>query len=246
MSNSDKNSGLNQIRDDHFAKPWLGATLMELVTYIADFSEAGIEYVASGTEESPRDGLIVLFAHGLMLNAVSAGALGVRGSQLREPTATDIPIEVLRSERLSFDFETDNGRGSLSLNGTIWRDLRFDVEQIKKIWPEPVSDDTQAQESEEAVSPETPAAERGEDRRSGRKTVKETLTLKVLAEFDRLIAATECTFEHGEFTKISDKIADVTGYKSNSVQGIIRPGYKELKAARAASASVEANSPAQK
>ena len=137
MSNSGEIGGSNRHRDLPFAEPWLGATLMEFVTYIAEFSEVGIEYVASGTEEWPRDGLIVLFAHGLMLNAVSAGALGVRGSQLPDPTAKDIPIEVLRSERLSFDFETDNGRGSLSLNGTYWHYLRFDVEQIKKIWPKP-------------------------------------------------------------------------------------------------------------
>ena len=246
MSNSDKIGGPNKPRDPRFAEPSLGATLAEMFDYLVEHYEAGKKYVSGGEDDYERAAFGAEFVYGALLSAARAGELRVRGRRMQDGATEYIPLEALRSERLDFDPTMDNGRGRFSLTGTIWREPRFDIEQSKKIWPEPESIDTQPPEPEETVPSEQAAVERGEISKIGRKTVQETLTLTVLAEFDRHIGATECTFKRGEFTTISDAIAKVTGYKTNSVQGIIRPGYKELKAAKAASASVEASSPQQK
>lgn len=157
MSNSNKTDGPNQIRDDHFAEPWLGATLVEAFTYLTEHSKAGVEYVGGGKDDWDRAALGNQFTWNVLRNAARAGALSWRGSQLRgDHTAKDIPLEVLRSERLSFDPTSDEGRGRLSLNGTIWRDLRFDVEQIKTIWPAPKPVDQDASAAPAAPSPSQP------------------------------------------------------------------------------------------
>ena len=69
-----------------------------------------------------------------------------------------------------------------------------------------------------------PAAQNLQLNKGGRRPASQSKREEILAEFDKL----PLTFKRGELAAISEVIAKKSGYKQNTVEGILRPGYKEL------------------
>ena len=84
------------------------------------------------------------------------------------------------------------------------------------------------QETQQIGSP----AQNLQPNKGGRRPASQSQTQEVWKEFDRVTKPELLTFTRGEITKIARGIAEKTGYKSNTVEKLIRSAYWDLEEKR--------------